>query len=45
MAGASLIASAGGGMYWLVAAVITYLVWSCINTWQLIASEPASERQ
>lgn len=45
VAGVSLIMTGGGGLYWLVAAVVIYLGWSCINTWQLIASDAASQPQ
>lgn len=40
IAGISLLTASGGGLYWLIGATLTYLVWSCVNAWQLIASAP-----
>jgi modulator of FtsH protease len=40
LAGISLIVGRGGGLYWLLGAVLAYLLWSCSNAWLLLASAP-----
>jgi hypothetical protein len=42
IAGASVMVGWGGGLYWLVGGVLVYVVWSCVNAWQSLASGPAA---
>lgn len=36
LAGATLIAGSGGGLYWLVPTTVIYLAWSLTNAWRLV---------
>jgi len=36
LAGATLIAAAGGGLYWLVPSVLAALIFGLINVWVLL---------
>ena len=36
VAGASLVAQAGGGLYWLVPATVFMIVAGLVNTWVLL---------
>jgi len=42
VAGATLLAQSGGGLYWILATVAIYLGWSLANAWRLVipAREP-----
>ena len=42
VAGASLIAGAGGGLYWLAATVVIYVLRSALDAWELLikAADP-----
>jgi hypothetical protein len=42
-AGASLIAGAGGGLYWLAATVVVYVLRSALDAWELLieAADPS----
>lgn len=41
VAGISIFLETGGGLYWLLGAQLIYIVWSCANAWQLMASTHA----
>jgi hypothetical protein len=45
IAGLSLAAESGGGLYWLVPTVIICLVWGLINCWQLLVWLPEKKGQ
>lgn len=36
LAGATLLAQAGGGLYWLVPSVISAIVFGLVNAWVLL---------
>ncbi len=40
VSGISMIAAVGGGLYWLIATVLIYFLWSARNVWVLVV-EPA----
>ena len=45
VSGISLIASTGGGLYWLVATVLIYFLWSARNAWVLVVEAAETSRR
>jgi len=44
VAGVSLIAGSGGGLYWLTVTVLIYFLWSALNAWVLVVEAAETSR-
>lgn len=45
VAGASLLAGTGGGLYWLVPTVVVYVLRSALNAWDLVVEAAGTPRR